>query len=90
MRTQINQDHIDVLGSELRQILTSELAAGNRVVETSSASPSSVFVLLANPFHVSLLRNFPSIEYREFKNSLFWNAHYRDAGREQILACGFD
>jgi hypothetical protein len=92
MRTEVDQKHIDALGQELRQILASELAAGNRVVETRSASPasSSIFVLLANSFHVSLLRKFPGVQYREFKNSLFWSAHYRDVARQQILACGFD
>jgi hypothetical protein len=88
MRPEVHQEHLDALGPELRQILNSELAAGNRVIQTRSASPSSIFVLLANPFHVSLLRHFPTIQYREFKNSLSWNAHYRDAGREQILASG--
>jgi hypothetical protein len=92
MRTEVDQKHIDALGQELRQILTSELAAGNRVVETRSASPasSSIFVLLANSFNVSLLRKFPGLQYREFKNPMFWSAHYRDVAREQILACGFD
>jgi hypothetical protein len=92
MRTEVDQTHIDALGQELRQILTNELAVGNRVVETRSAAPesSSIFVLLANSFNVSLLRKFPGLQYREFKNPLFWSAHYRDVTRQQILACGFD
>jgi hypothetical protein len=88
MRTEVSQDHIDALGPELRQILSGELAAGNWVVETRSASPSSVFVRLAKPFHVSLLRHFPAVHYREFKYPLSWNAHYQDEARQQILASG--
>lgn len=79
------------LSQPLKQILQSELQAGNTVRETSSGwpEPESIFVLLGSPFILEYQITQP-IEFREINDRHYWKAEYFDAEHKHLLACGFD
>jgi hypothetical protein len=86
----IDQNHLDALCPELRQVFNAELAAGNHTIETRGGWPTagSLFVLLCDPFHGDATAADSALFYTE-TTPRTWKAHYCHLESKQILACGF-
>ncbi|MDR6342620.1 hypothetical protein HNQ91_005704 [Filimonas zeae] len=82
---------LEKLSQPLKQILQSELQAGNTIREISSGwpEPQSIFVLLESPFTSEYQITHP-IEFREINDRHYWKAEYLDAAYKHLLVCGFE
>lgn len=87
----INQEHIERLGKNLKQILDSEIALGNRVSETSKGWPNSrtVIVFLEKPFLAEYPIQDQGIIFREVNDPHYWKSEYYDRINDHVLACKF-
>jgi len=91
-RTQlIDPTHVDALCCELRVLLDAELAAGNRVVETTQGWPllDSVFVLLAAPFYNTPQQLPPGVTLVDVNDPHWWKQEYRHVATGSVLACRY-
>lgn len=82
------------LSSGLRDILESELQAGNRIKETykgrfSAQTEDWYFVFLSKPFKSPIREDLKGIKYVYVNDRYYWNAEYDDLINHQTLACSF-
>lgn len=79
------------LRPELRQILESELAAGNEIGDCSRGWPekASVIVALKKPFRKVTEARPAGVEYRVIGDPHWWNAEYSTKHPSHLLTCGF-
>jgi hypothetical protein len=86
----IIQEHIVNLSDSLKEILDSELKAGNKIVETSKGWPEkeTVIVFLGHPFFNEYKR--PNVEFREINDPHWWKSEYFDKSSKHVLACKYD
>lgn len=91
MPEQVKQEHLDRLCPELAELLRAELAAGNRVVDTSEGWPqaASVFVGLALPFRHRPTSLPPGVVYRDVNDAHWWKAEYEHEPSGHLLTCKF-
>lgn len=86
----INQEHIRNFSEVLKEILESELEAGNEIVETSQGWPEkqTIMIFLGRPFLKEYQK--PNIEFREINDPHWWKSEYLDRASKHVLACKFD
>jgi hypothetical protein len=86
----IDQQHLDLLCPELRQVFDAEIAAGNHTIETRDGWPNkgALFVMLGDPFHGNFAGADSALFYTE-TTPRGWKAHFCHLESKQILACGF-
>jgi hypothetical protein len=87
----IDPAHLDELCTELRVFLDAELAAGNRIIETSKGwpLPSSILVLLHSAFHNSPAQLPPNVRLVEVNDPHWWKQEYIHITSGHRLACRF-
>ncbi len=86
--------HINLLSKDMREILTRELNAGNKVETTfiggyRQLASDHLFVILKEPFKVEAKKEYDNIEYREVNNPSLWKAQYKDLDNDQTIGCYF-
>ena len=83
------QEHIGPLCPELRQIVNSELASGNEIIDTSAGWPKAgaIFVLLKKPFASHDLP--PGVVYRDVNDPHWWKAEYAHEASGHMIAGRF-
>lgn len=83
------QNLIAALCPELRALLDTELASGNRVLEAFVGwwSPDSVVVILAWPFRHNHAPLPAGIEFAKLNSPHYWQAEYRHDASGHILGC---
>jgi hypothetical protein len=77
------------LCAELRALLDAELAAGNKVDETSRDYPLAVNVWLRGPFRVTLRKLPAHVSFRKVNDPHYWLAEYECSAHKQLLACKY-
>lgn len=87
----VSQAPIDALCPQLRAILDAEVAAGNRICETSKGwpTPSSIVIFLSDSFKVTLGALPSNVTYRLLNDPHYWYAEYEHSLAGHVLACGF-
>jgi hypothetical protein len=87
----IDPAHVEALCCELRVLLEAELAAGNRIAETTKGwpLPNSVWVLLAAPFHNSPAQMPPGVRVVDLNDPHWWKQEYEHVTSGCVLACRF-
>ena len=85
----VNPSHLEQLCQPLRALLDAELAAGNRVVETSTGwpKPASVFVMLEKPFKARPPALPGGVIYNDVNDPHWWKADYFHEATGHGLAC---
>ena len=78
------------LCGELRQILEAELAAGNRIAETSRDWPVALNLWLAHPFRARTIAVPAEVRFRQVDDPHWWLAEYECQQHHHLLACRFD
>ena len=86
----IEHNLIARLSEGMKQILHSELKAGNEIKETalggfSNAPDDHIFVFLRFPFRAQY--DLSGIIYREINDPHYWKAEYDDDINHQTIAC---
>lgn len=83
--------HLSELNIDLYSILEREIAAGNKIVETSSGwpTPESIFVMLEKPFMTKNLKLPNHIVFREVNDRQYWKAEFTSESSKHILACRY-
>ena len=87
----VDPKHIEQLEGHLMKILQSELADGNKVVETAAGWPTleTIIVFLEKPFQNSYDTENNEVDYFEVNDPHYWKAEYRNKNNNQVLACRF-
>ncbi len=87
----IDPAHVDALCCELRVLLDAELAAGNRIAETTQGwpLPDSVLVLLTAPFYNTPEQLPPGVKLIDVNDPHWWKQEYRHAASGCALACRY-
>ncbi len=85
----INESHLTRFCPELKRLLDAELAAGNKIVETSTGwpKPSTILVMLAQPFKAIPLKLPKGIIYNDVNDPHWWKADYFHESTGHALAC---
>jgi len=89
----IDQTIVENLSKGLKEILDSELRAGNRICETyigNWPNPNSRMVFLERPFLTPIRRDIPGIVYRAVDDHHYWRSEYYDEEASMALCCEFD
>lgn len=87
----IDPTHLHDLCCELRVLLEAELAAGNRVAETSRGwpLPDSIWVLLVAPFHNTPEQLPPGVRLVDVNDPHWWKQEYKHLASGSVLACRY-
>jgi hypothetical protein len=87
----IDPTHLRDLCCELRVLLEAEIAAGNRVAETSKGwpLPDSVWVLLSAPFHNTPEQLPPGVKLVDVNDPHWWKQEYKHLASGSVLACQY-
>ena len=90
MFQEVDQKLLDRLSPRLKAIVAEEVAAGNRVSETSQGwpYPETVFVGMAKPFTKKY--DVSGLAYTELNDRHYWKAEYLDEATKHLLVCRFD
>jgi len=85
----IDPGHLERFAPELKVLLEAELKAGNKVVETSTGwpKPSSILVMLAEPFKAEPLRTPKGLRFNNVNDPHWWKADYFHEASGHALAC---
>ena len=77
------------ISHSIKVILNSEIAQGNRVVESSKGWPEkeSTLIILEKPFHEKY--RIDNLEYRDINDPHYWKEAYNDKNNMQTIACRF-
>ena len=77
------------ISQSIKAILNSEIAQGNRVVESSKGWPEkeSTLIILEKPFHEKY--GIDNLEYRDINDPHYWKEEYNDKNNMQTIACRF-
>ena len=87
----VRQSELAQLCPELRDIVDSEIKAGNEIVETHAGWPheTSIFVNLRKPFLTKPGKLPSGVVFREVNDPHWWKAEYFHEPSGHILACRF-
>lgn len=87
----VDQTHVDELSLKLKNILESEIKAGNSIAETWTGWPyqNTVCVALLLPFLVKMEDLPEGIVYRGTNDPHYWKAEYYDSITNHMLVCRF-
>lgn len=79
----------------LKEILESELKAGNKIVETYESKdgafpmPNATMIFLGSPFKAAIQRDLPGVVFNEINDPHYWKSEYFDEASRQFLCCKF-
>jgi hypothetical protein len=86
----VSEEHIEKFSALLTEVMKSEVALGNKVVETSAGwpEPRTIMIFLQKPF----LKKYDTgyLEFREVNDPHYWHSEYYDKSTGHILACKFE
>ena len=85
----VHQEHIDRLCPELAQLLATELAAGNKIVQTGCGlvKPDGVVVGLGKPFRAAPAVLPLGVVYREVNDPHWWKAELVHEPSGDLIFC---